>query len=137
MRSKLHARQISRFFPTVLTVLRKALVVLILFAPTALIIVHLHDRGRRQTEANDPLAVIRSYLKATYARDYRVAYRYISAADQRVRDERSYVQGQEEFTGFTARLAGTLADFMDLKPIDQSTEGDRSKINVEYSVPAS
>ena len=77
MRSKLHARQISRFFPTVLTVLRKALVVLILFAPTALIIVHLHDRGRRQTEANDPLAVIRSYLKATYARDYRVAFSYI------------------------------------------------------------
>ena len=114
MRSKLHARQILRYFPTVLTVLRKTLLVLILFAPTALITVHLQDRRRQPTEANDPLAVIRSYLKATYARDYRAAYRYISAADQRVRAEDSYVQGQGEFTGFTARLAGTLADFMDL-----------------------
>ena len=136
MRSKLHARQISRFFSTLLAVLRKTLVVLILFAPTALITVHLHDRVRQQTEASDPLAVIRSYLKATYARDYRAAYRYISAADQRVRDEDSYVQGQGEFTGFTARLAGKLADFMELNLIDQSSEGDRSKIKVEYSVPA-
>lgn len=137
MRSKLHARRILRYFPTVLTVLRKTLLVLILFAPTALITVHLQDRGRQQTEANDPLAVIRSYLKATYARDYRAAYRYISAADQRVRAEDSYVQGQEEFTGFTARLAGKLADFMDLHLIDESTESNRSIIKVEYSVPAS
>ena len=137
MRSKLHARQISHFFPTILTVLRKVLLILILFAPTALITVHLHDQVHQQTEANDPLAVIRSYLKATYARDYRAAYSYISAADQRVRDEDSYVQGQGEFTGFTARLAAKLADFMDLNLIDESSEGDRSKIKVEYSVPAS
>ena len=137
MRSKLHARQILRYFPTVLTVLPKTLLLLILFAPTALITVHLQDRRRQPTEANNPLAVIRSYLKATYARDYRAAYRYISAADQRVRAEDSYVQGQGEFTGFTARLAGTLADFMDLNLIDESSEGNRSKIKVEYSVPAS
>ncbi|HEX6173237.1 MAG TPA: cytochrome c oxidase assembly protein [Candidatus Binatia bacterium] len=119
----------------VLTVLRKSLVVLILFAPLALIAVHVHERGRRQTEAKDPLAVIRSYLKATYARDYRAAYGYISAADQRVRDASSYAQGQGELTGFTARLARTLADFMDLKLIDESSAGDRLKIKVEYSVP--
>ena len=120
----------------VVTLLRKSLPVLILFAPLALIAVHVHDRDRRQAEANNPLAVIRSYLKATYARDYRAAYGYISAADQRVRDASSYAQGQGEFTGFTARLAGTLADFMDLKLIDESSDGVRAKIKVEYSVPA-
>lgn len=119
----------------ILTVLRKSLPILILFAPLALVAVHVHDRGRRQTEANDPLAVIRSYLKATYARDYRAAYGYISAADQRVRNASSYAQGQGELTGFTARLARTLADLMDLKLIDQSSDGDRSQIKVEYSVP--
>ena len=134
MRSKLPLRHISRYFPTHLVVLRKAILVLILLVPMASITVHLHNRGREQTEANAPLAVIRSYLKATYARDYRAAYGYISAADQSVRDENSYVQG--EFTGFTARLAGKLADFMDLNLIDRSSEGDRSKIKVEYSVPA-
>jgi Cytochrome c oxidase assembly protein CtaG/Cox11 len=135
VRSKLPPIQICSF-PMILTVLRKSLAVLILFAPLVLIAAHVHDRDRRQTEANDRLAVIRSYLKATYARDYRTAYGYISAADQRVRDASSYAQGQGELTGFTAQLAGTLADFMDLKLIDESSEGDRSKNKVEYSVPA-
>jgi hypothetical protein len=120
----------------ILTVLRKSLAVLILFAPLVLVAVHVRDRDGRQTEAKDRLAVIRSYLKATYARDYRTAYGYISAADQRVRDASSYAQGQGELTGFTAQLAGTLADFMDLKLIHESSEGERSKNRVEYSVPA-
>ena len=119
----------------VLTVLCKVLLILILFAPTAFITVHLHDQVRQQTEANDPLAVIRSYLKATYARDYRAAYSYISAADQRVHDEDRYVQGQGEFTGFTARLAGTLANLMAVKLREEISDGARKKINVEYSVP--
>ena len=136
MRSKLPPIQILCSFPRILTVLRKSLAVLILFAPLVLVAVHVHDRDRRQTEANDRLAVIRSYLKATYARDYRTAYGYISAADQRVRDATSYAQGQGELTGFTAQLAGTIADFMDLKLIEESSEGDRSKNKVEYSVPA-
>src|SRR5215204_3481476 len=118
-------------------VLRKTLLLLILFAPMSSITIHLHNRAREQTEANAPLAVIRSYLKATYARDYRVAYGYISAADQSVRDENSYVQSQGEFTGFTALLAGTLADLMDLKLTEESSYGARKKIKVEYSVPAS
>ena len=117
-------------------VLRKTLLVLILFAPTASITVHLHNRARAQTEANAPVAVIRSYLRATYTRDYRTAYGHLSMADQRVRDKKSYVQGQGEFTGFTARLAGTLASFMDLKLTEESSDGPRTKIKVEYSVPA-
>jgi hypothetical protein len=118
-------------------VLPKTLLLLILFAPMSSITIHLQNRAREQTEANAPLAVIRSYLKATYARDYRVAYGYISAADQSVRDEDSYVQSQGEFTGFTALLAGTLADLMDLKLTEESSYGARKKIKVEYSVPAS
>jgi hypothetical protein len=120
-----------------LMVVRKTLIVMILCAPMAFITLHLYNRGREQTNVNAPVMVIRSYLKATYVRDYRAAYDSISAADQRVRDKSSYVQGREEFTGFTARIAGTLADFMDLKVIEESSEFDRSKIKVEYSVPAS
>lgn len=119
-----------------LSLLRKSLLVLILLAPMALITIHLHSRGRDQTEANAPLEVIQSYLKATYARDYRTAYGYISQADQKVRDEKSYVQGRGEFTGFTARLAGTLANLMDLKLAEEFSDGARKRIKVEYSVPA-
>ncbi len=115
---------------------RKTLLVLILFAPIAFITVHLHKRGGEQAKTNAPGAVIQSYLKATYARDYRAAYGHLSTADRSVRDEKSYVQGQEEFTGFTARLAVTLANFMDLKLTEEISDGARKKIKVEYSVPA-
>lgn len=112
---------------------RKTLLfMLVLLTPIALAAVYSHNRAREQT----PLEVIESYLKATYARDYRAAYGYISAADQRVRDEKSYVQAQGEFTGFTAQLAATLADFMDLRLAEQTSHGDRAQIKVNYSVPA-
>jgi hypothetical protein len=98
--------------------------------------VYFHNRGSEQAPTSAPLSVIRSYLRATYARDYREAYRFISAADQRVRDEASYLQVQGEFTGFTARVAATLADFMDVKVLEQTSHPDRAKIKVGYSVPA-
>jgi Cytochrome c oxidase assembly protein CtaG/Cox11 len=129
--------KVFQFVSTNLMVSRKSLLlVLILLAPIALATVHIHKRGREQTKTNAPLAVIQSYLKATYARDYRAAYGYLSAADQTVRDEKSYIQAQGEFTGFTAQLAGTLANFMDLKLTEESAHGDRAKIKVDYSVPA-
>jgi cytochrome c oxidase assembly protein CtaG/Cox11 len=129
-------RMIPAFLPRDLIVLRKILLVLVLFASTALMTFYLHNRSREQITANAPLAVIQSYLKATYARDYRTAYAHLSRPDRTVRDEKSYVAGQVEYTGFTARLAGMLAGFMDLKLTEESSDGPRTKIKVEYSVPA-
>ena len=37
-------------------------------------------------DMRDPMTVIRSYLRATYARDFAAAYRFISAEDRKVRD---------------------------------------------------
>jgi hypothetical protein len=110
--------------------------VCILIAPVAGAVIYLQNREHDQAQRNAPLETIQSYLRATYARDYREAYRFISAADQRVRDETSYVQAQGEFTGFTAQLAGTLADFIDLQVIEQSSDGERAKIKVGYSIPS-
>jgi len=110
--------------------------VCILIAPVAGAVIYLQNREHDQAQRNAPLAIIQSYLRATYARDYRQAYRFISAADQRFRDEKSYVHAQEEFTGFTARVAGTLADFMELKVIEEVSDGDRAKIKIDYSVPS-
>ena len=129
-------RKILDVLPTGLIILRKTLLVFVLLAPLALITIHLHKRSPAQTEANAPLEVIQSYLQATYARDYRAAYALLSKADQSVRDEKSYVEGQVQYTGFTARVAGTLASFMDLKLTEETSAGPRTRIKVEYSVPA-
>lgn len=50
------------------------------------------------------LDVVRVYLQAVHARDPRGAYRLISAADQRIRDEKTYLKSTEAFEGFALRL---------------------------------
>jgi hypothetical protein len=115
---------------------KKLLLASVFLAPIALAVVYVQNHSGDRSQINAPLTVIKSYLRATYARDFRHAYRLISAADQRVRDETSYVQAQGEFTGFTAQLAGTLADFIDLQVIEQSSDGERAKIKVGYSIPS-
>lgn len=115
---------------------KKLLLASVLLAPIALAVVYVQNHSGDRSQINAPLTVIKSYLRATYARDFRHAYRLISAADQRVRDETSYVQAQGEFTGFTAQLAGTLADFIDLQVIEQNSDGERAKIKVGYSIPS-
>jgi hypothetical protein len=115
---------------------KKLLLASVLLASIALAVVYVQNHSGDRSQINAPLTVIKSYLRATYSRDFRHAYRLISAADQRVRDETSYVQAQGEFTGFTAQLAGTLADFIDLQVIEQSSDGERAKIKVDYSIPS-
>jgi hypothetical protein len=44
------------------------------------------EAAEQQANLRDPALVIQGYLRATYARDYIEAYRYISAADQRIKD---------------------------------------------------
>ncbi|MEX0804686.1 MAG: hypothetical protein WD688_15425 [Candidatus Binatia bacterium] len=106
-----------------------------LAAPLALAGVYLLT-GDRSGLRDNAFPVVRSYLRATYAREYREAYRFISAADRRVRDETSYVQAQGAFTGFTLEVARKLADFMELQVIEQTADADRAKVKVAYSVPA-
>ena len=106
-----------------------------LVVPLSLAAVYL-PAGNRNGLKDTALPVVRSYLRATYAREYREAYRLISAADRSVRDENNYVQAQGEFTGFTLELARKLADFMELQVIEQTADADRAKVKVVYSVPA-
>jgi hypothetical protein len=58
------------------------------------------EAAEQQANLRDPALVIQSYLRATYARDYIEAYRYISTADQRVKDLNRYAQQRGAFMGF-------------------------------------
>jgi hypothetical protein len=46
--------------------------------------------AERAVDAQDPLMVIRSYVRATYARDFVAAYRFISTEDRKVRELNRY-----------------------------------------------
>jgi hypothetical protein len=79
---------------------------------------------------------VRSYLKATYARDFKNAYRCLSPADQNVRDEQSFVDSQGSYNGFTLEVGRTLANFMEIWPIEQSRTNEGWRIKIGYRVPA-
>jgi hypothetical protein len=84
----------------------------------------------------EPLEVIKAYLKASYARDSAAAYRYISSRDQRVWDESSYASQYGNFTGFALDLARKLADNMEIWVMERQAEAERVYYKIGYSVPA-
>jgi hypothetical protein len=82
-----------------------------------------------------PIDVIKAYLQASYARDYKNAYRYISPQDQLVWDEKSYASQSGSFTGFALLLAQTLADSMDVWAVDGKKSSGRAHYKIGYRVP--
>ena len=70
------------------------------------------EGGERSPSLQDPKLVIQAYVRATYARDYIDAYRYISAADQRVKDVNRYAQQRGAFVGQALQVTRKLASSM-------------------------
>ena len=83
----------------------------------------------------EPIDVAKAYLKASYARDYQNAYRYISSQDQLVWNEKSYASQSESFTGFALELAQTLAASMEVWIIEAQLGPDRAHYKIGYRVP--
>ncbi len=87
-------------------------------------------------EADRPQATLDAYLRATYARNFAVAYDYLSSADRQVRTRQNYVDSQGGYSGFTLEVAQQLASFMKVWLVDQKESGGRLVIKVGYRVPA-
>jgi hypothetical protein len=113
----------------------KKLLLLLGFCIILLIPFALYFRAAGRSVEEKPLEVVKAYLKASYARDYREAYQYVASADRRVRDENSFIQAQGSFSGFTLELAKKLADDMELWVIEKQTSSTRVRYKVGYRVP--
>ncbi len=87
-------------------------------------------------EADRPRATLDAYLRATYARNFAVAYDYLSSADRQVRTRQNYVDSQGGYSGFTLEVARQLAGFMEIWSIDRQESGGRLIMKVGYRVPA-
>lgn len=83
----------------------------------------------------EPIDIVKAYLKASYARDYKNAYRYISPQDQHVWNEKSYASQSGSFAGFALELAQILADRMEVWAIDENKGSNRAHYNIGYRVP--
>jgi cytochrome c oxidase assembly protein Cox11 len=83
----------------------------------------------------EPIDVVKAYLMASYARDYKNSYRYISSQDQVVWNEKSYASQYESFTGFALELARNLAENMEVWVIEKQGSSDRAHYKIGYRVP--
>lgn len=83
----------------------------------------------------DPVSVAQAYLRATYARDYIDAYRYLSSEDRRVKDLNRYVQQKGAYYGFTLETAKKLAEFIDIKPITKAESQNRVQVIAHFKAP--
>jgi len=83
----------------------------------------------------EPVLVLSRYLKASYARDYKQAYRFISAKDRQLKPEKVYVRERGTFSGFTLAAARKLAESIAIEPVKITADGDRTRIRAALKLP--
>ena len=95
-----------------------------------------HAPAAEQTpNLQDPAFVVQAYLRATYARDYIDAYRYLSSEDRRVKDLNRYVQQKGAYYGFALEATKKLAEFIDIKQITKTESQNRIQVAAHLKSP--
>jgi len=93
------------------------------------------EAAEQQANLRDPALVIQGYLRATYARDYIEAYRYISTADQKVRDVNRYAQQRGAFMGSALEIMRKLASFIEIMPTQKQIAPNRIQAVTKLGIP--
>ena len=87
-------------------------------------------------EGNDePVRILTQYLRAVYSRDFKQAYRFVSAEDKRLKDERIYVRERGPFTGFALEAARKLSESIEFIPAQINLNDDRARIVLAFKAP--
>lgn len=85
--------------------------------------------------ADEPIVVLKKYLKSLYARDLSDAYRYVSTVDQRVKKRADYVRERGAFSGFALEAAGKLAQAIEIRPVSRQFDGQKVRLKVAMRLP--
>jgi len=92
-------------------------------------------RHERRSAVPEPVQTLSHYLKASYARDFKQAYRFISSKDKALKPEKVYVREKGAFTGFTLEVGRKLSDFITVRPIRLQSETDRTQVKLALKLP--
>jgi hypothetical protein len=79
--------------------------------------------------------ILTQYLRAVYSRDFKQAYRFVSAEDKRLKDEKIYVRERGPFTGFALEAARRLSELIEFTPAQISLDDDRARIVLAFKAP--
>jgi hypothetical protein len=85
--------------------------------------------------SSEPALVLQAYLRATYARDFAEAYRYISSSDQKARDLNRYLKLRGPFAGFTLEVARKLSEAVEISVGHRKGDTGRLETTVKYKAP--
>jgi hypothetical protein len=109
---------------------------LLLFLTVAVLVapVLLWVSSERQ-RPNEPVDVLAKYLKFLYARDFRQAYRFISAADRELKSQNDYVRERGAFNGVALDAARKLSSLIEIQPVKQETDGPQSRVKIAVKLP--
>jgi len=83
----------------------------------------------------DPARVLQAYVRATYARDFVAAYRFISTEDRKVRDLNRYVQQRGSYGGFILEAARKLSEYVEIQTLKTQGSPNRVHMSIKYLVP--
>jgi len=84
---------------------------------------------------HEPVQTPTQYVRFLYARDFRQAYRFISAEDQRLKKSNDYVRERQPFTGFALDVARRLAGLIEVRPLSSATDHQRNRLTVVMKLP--
>jgi len=91
--------------------------------------------GSARQNRSEPVEVLTKYLKALYARDFRRAYNFISAADHQLKTRNDYVRERGSFDGFAHEVARKLSGFMEIRPVSQQVDGATNRLRLALKLP--
>lgn len=94
----------------------------------------LHSAGRA-ANLQDPALVIQAYMRATFARDFTEAYRFISSEDRRVRDLNRYAQQRGALNGFALEAATKLSGYVQIDASHKTVTPNRIQAVARYKAP--
>jgi hypothetical protein len=92
-------------------------------------------RAEGPVDLQDPMQVISAYLRATYARDFAEAYRYISNEDRKIRDLNRYVRERGAYSGFTLEAGKKLSEGVEITTLRQTESPRRLQVSIKYRMP--
>jgi hypothetical protein len=91
--------------------------------------------SRSGVGSSGPTKIVENYVKASYSRDFREAYRWLSEQDKAKLDEESYVREQGAFEGFTRRLAARLAGLIEVTRSTGASDEQQGRMSFKIKVP--
>jgi hypothetical protein len=92
-------------------------------------------QAERRVSETEPQRVVQAYLKAAYAHDFKKAYGLISSQDRQQKNENMYLREKGPFSGFSLDVARKLANLIEARAIQTSTDGAQQRIRLGLRLP--